>query len=60
MRLRFDHAKIRITKKYNAKDDPREHFSRWTLAWGEEPQPKWVLIFFHTLDVISMNWYLEM
>lgn len=28
-------------------------------AWGEEPQPEWVHIFFHTLDTISTNWYLE-
>ena len=30
-----------------------------TKAWGEEPQPKWVHIFFHTLDVVPHNWYLE-
>jgi len=28
-------------------------------SWGEEPQPEWVHIFCHTLDMILMNWYLE-
>ena len=25
-----------------------------------KPQPKWVHLFCHTLNVIPMNWYLEM
>jgi len=29
-------------------------------VYGEEPQPKWVHLFYHTLDVIPMNWYIEM
>ena len=36
-----------------------EHVARWTKAWGEEPQTKWVHIFCHMLDTIPMNRYLE-
>lgn len=28
-------------------------------VYGEEPQPKWVHLFYHTLDVVPMNWYTE-
>jgi len=28
-------------------------------AYGEKPQPEWVHLFCHTLDVIPMNWYIE-
>jgi len=28
-------------------------------VYGEEPQPEWVHLFYHTLDVIPMNWYIE-
>lgn len=59
MRLRFSHENIRLVEMYNGKDDPRENLSHWTMAWGEEPQPEWVHIFFHTLDVIPMNLYLK-
>lgn len=34
--------------------------AHWAKAWDEEPKPKWVHKFYHTLDVIQMNWYLEM
>ena len=30
-----------------------------SLAYGEKPQPEWVHLFFHTLDVIPMNSYIE-
>ena len=28
-----------------------------TKVYGEEPQLEWVHLFYHTLDVIPMNWY---
>ena len=30
------------------------------MVYGEEPQPEWVHLFCHSLDVIPMNWYTEM
>lgn len=59
MKLRFGYANTHMTKKYNGKDDLREHLARWTKAWDEEPQPEWVHAFYHTLVIIPMNWYLE-
>lgn len=35
------------------------HLAKWTQAYGENPQPKWVHLFCHTLDVIPMKWYIE-
>ena len=35
------------------------HLTRWTKAYGEEPQSEWVHLFYHTLDVIPRNWYTE-
>lgn len=49
----------KITKKYTGKDDPQHPLSRWTMTWGEEPRLEWVHVFFHTLDVIPLNSYLE-
>ena len=49
-----------MMKKYTGKYDPCEHLTQWTKVWGENPQREWVHIFCHTLDTISMNWYLEM
>ena len=60
MKLRFGRANTRMTKKYNGKDDPRNHLAKWTKAWVEEPQPEWVHIFCHNLDTIPKNWYLKM
>lgn len=59
MKLRFMYDNTRMKEKYSGKDDPCDHLARWTKAWGIEPQPKWVHIFYHTLDRIPMNWYLE-
>lgn len=56
----FGCAKNKITKKYNGKDDPHYHLEKWTKAWGTETWLEWVHIFFHTLDMIPMNWYMEM
>ena len=33
--------------------------AKWTQGYGENPQLEWVHIFYHTLDVIPMNWYIE-
>ena len=33
--------------------------SQMAQAYGEKPQPKWVHLFYHTLDVLLMNWYIE-
>lgn len=59
MQLRFVYANTRMNEKYSGKDDPHENLAWWTRAWGIEPQPKWVHIFYHTLDTIPMKWYLE-
>lgn len=55
MRLQFGKPKLRIANKYDGRDEPRTHIAKWTKAYGEEPQPKWVHLFYHTLDVIPMN-----
>ena len=33
--------------------------AKWAKAYGAKPQPEWVHLFCHTLDVIPMNWNLE-
>ncbi len=48
-----------MTDKYDRKDDPLVHLAKWAKAYGAKPQPEWVHLFCHTLDVIPMNWYLE-
>ena len=59
MRTRFGKPKVRMTNKYDGKDDPCAHLAKWAKAYGAKPQPEWVHAFCHTLDVIPMNWYLE-
>lgn len=59
MKLLFGYANTYITEKYIGKDDSHEHLAQWMKEWGEEPHPEWVHLFFHTLDTILMNWYLE-
>lgn len=59
MRTCFGKLKVRIKDKYDGKDDPCAHLAKWAKAYGVTPQPKWVHLFCHTLDVISMNLYLE-
>lgn len=59
MKSRFGYANTRMMERYIRKDDPHEHFVRQNKAWGEEPQPEWVHIFWQTLDTIRMYWYLE-
>ena len=59
MRILFGHSKVRLTEKYYGRNDPHDHLSKWTKVYGAEPRPEWVHLFCHTLDVIPMNWYLE-
>jgi len=59
MRVRFGCPMVKLTKKYDGRSDPHDHLAKWTYPIGEKPQPKWVHMFCHTLDVILMNWYLE-
>jgi len=48
-----------LTEKYDGRSDPCDHLEKWIDAYGIELQPEWVHLFCHTLDVIPMNWYLE-
>ena len=59
MHLRFGKPQVRLVDKYDERDDPHVYLVKWTKAYGEEPQPKWVHLFYHSLDVIPMNWYME-
>ena len=59
MKMQFGYANTHIVEKYRGKDDLHEHSACWTKAWGEELKLEWVHIFCHTLDTITMNWYLE-
>ena len=46
-----------LTDKHDGRDDRRAHHAKWTEVYEEEPQPDWVYLFCHTLDIIPMNWY---
>lgn len=59
MRVHFGHPKVRLIEKYDGINDPRNHLAKWIKVYGVKPQPEWVHLFSHTLDVIPMNWYLE-
>lgn len=48
-----------MTKKYDGRSDSHDHLAKWIDGYGEEPQLDWVDLFYHTLDVLPMNWYLE-
>jgi len=37
MQLWFGKSELRITEKYDGRDDPRMHLTKWTKAYGEEP-----------------------
>lgn len=60
MHLRFKKPQMRITDKYDRRDDPHAHLAKWTKVYREEPQPEWVHLFYHTLYSIPMNWYTGM
>lgn len=49
-----------MENKYDGRNDPYMYLAKWTKVYGEEPQPEWVHLFYHTLDVIPMNWYTNM
>lgn len=59
MQIRFGKPKLRIIKKYDGRDDLCMYLTKWTKADGDEPQLEWVHLFYHTLDVIPMNWSIE-
>ena len=59
MHLCFGKPQIRLVEKYDEQDDPCTHLAKWTKVHGEKPQPEWVHLFYHTLDVMPMNWYTE-
>lgn len=50
---------MRLKYKYDGRSDPCRHLTKWTKAYGENPQLEWVHSLYHTLDVIPMNWYIE-
>jgi len=60
MRLQFGLLNTTLTEKYRRKHDLCNHLAKWTKAWEIKLQLEWVHLFFHTLDTIPMNWYLEM
>lgn len=59
VKLQFGHTNTCITEKYTGKENLRKHLAQWMNAWGEEQQEEWVYIFYHALDIIPMNLYLE-
>ena len=58
MKVRFGCPKVWLIEKYVGRSDLCDHLSKWTDAYGAEPQLEWVKLLCHTLDVIPMNWYL--
>lgn len=48
-----------MSEKYDERDDQCDNLAKWTKSYGTKPQLEWVHLFFYTLDVIPMNWYLE-
>ena len=59
MKIRFGKPELHVVERYDGRDDPRMHLTRWIKTYGEEPQPEWVHLFYHTLDVIPRNWYTD-
>lgn len=51
---------MQLVDKYDGQDDPRTHLAKWMKVYGEKPIPEQVHLFYHTLDVIPMNCYIEM
>lgn len=50
---------MRLIEKYDGRNDPSDHLAKWNGVYGAEPQSEWAHLFFHTLDVIPMNWFME-
>ena len=59
MRTRFGKPKTQMIDKYHGQADPHTHLAKWTHAYGEKTQPKWLHLFYHTVDIVPMNWYVE-
>lgn len=59
MQIRFAKLTLQLTEKYDGRENPHIHLRKWTKAYGEEWQPEWVHLFYHTLYVIQRNWYTE-
>jgi len=59
MQTQFGKPKMQLIDMYDEQNDPCAHLAKWTQAYGEKPQPEWVHLFCHTLDVIPRNWYVE-
>ena len=59
MRVWFDRQNVRLTEKRDGRSDPHDHLAKWIDAYGAKLQPERVHLFCHNLDVIPMNWYLE-
>lgn len=57
--MQFGKPQTQLKDKYDRQDDRRVHLAKWAKVYGEEPQPEWVHLFFHTLYVIHMNWYIK-
>ena len=51
----FGKPKMRLTNKYDGRDDLCAHLAKLTKVYGGKPQLEWVHMFYHTLDVIPMN-----
>jgi len=60
MHLRFGKPQVWLIEKYDRQDNPRAHLAKWNKVYGKEPQPEWVHMLCHTMDIIPMNWYTEM
>lgn len=56
----FGHPEVQLIEKYDGRNDPCNHLEEWIEVFGAKPQPDWVHLFCHTLDIILMSWYLEM
>ena len=59
MRTRFGKLKLQMIDKYDGQDDPHAHLAKWTQDYGEKLQLEWVHLFYHIMDVVPMNWYVE-
>jgi len=55
----FGHPKVRLTEKYDGRNDICNHLAKGTKVYGTKPHWEWVHLLYHTLDIIPMNWYLE-
>jgi len=45
MRISFGHPKVRLTEKYDWRNDPHDHLAKWIDIYGAKPQLEWVHLF---------------